>query len=152
MFVTTPLQAILLFIIVLVAGIARGSIGFGFSAIVVAASGFWLPMQAVVCLVVVLEIAASLVMFKSIRSDIRTDFLWPLTLGMLVMVPLGLALLKYLPASLTQAIITVFLAAVCYIALSGFQFSSTLGMAPGYPLRVCAPQWRCTFCWRRSHL
>ncbi|MGB1310899.1 MAG: TSUP family transporter, partial [Leucothrix sp.] len=93
LFVTTPLALCLLFLIVFLASIVRGAIGFGFSAIVVASTSFWLPPISAVCLTVILEVIASLVMFRGVQNDVDYSLLLPLSIGTLAASIIGVTLL-----------------------------------------------------------
>ena len=122
-FFLNSLNQLLLFaLIIVVAGIVRGCIGFGFSAIVVASTSFWLPPVAVVNLVVLLEIAASVNMLPSVRHDVRRDLLIPLTVGALLTSFVGTWLLATLSATHLQWIIGIYMLAVALLTLSGYQF------------------------------
>lgn len=103
--------------IVLVAGIVRGAIGFGFSALVVAACSFWLPPVAVVGLVVILEIVASIMMWQGIKSDVKGGVLAPLLIGGIPTILLGVWLLSWLPADWQQVTVSVYLVLVASVSL-----------------------------------
>ena len=115
-------QLIIFSIIIIVAGIVRGSIGFGFSAIVVASSSFWLPAVAVVNLVVLLEIAASVVMFSSIKNDITPSILMPLVGGALLTTFVGTWLLATLTAVQLQWLIGIYMVIIAVLTLVGYEF------------------------------
>ena len=55
-------------LIVFIAGIIRGCIGFAFSALVVASTSFWLDVKYTVIMVIFLEITASLFMLKNVKD------------------------------------------------------------------------------------
>ena len=105
LFVADIGQCLLLMTIVLFAGIVRGCIGFGFSAIVVASTSFWLPAVAVVNLVVLLEIAASVSMTTSVKDDVKPSILLPLSAGALATTFVGTWLLATLSSVQFQWII-----------------------------------------------
>ncbi|MGB1010760.1 MAG: sulfite exporter TauE/SafE family protein [Thiolinea sp.] len=114
--------------VVLVAGIVRGAIGFGFSALVVAACSFWLPPVAVVGLVVILEIVASVVMWKGIREDVKREVLMPLLLGGVPTILLGVWLLSWMPPNWQQLIIASYLVLVALASLAGIQLRPNPGV------------------------
>ncbi len=103
--------------VVLAAGIVRGAIGFGFSALVVAACSFWLPPIAVVALVVILEMIASLLMWRGVRADVKTEVLAPLLLGGIPTILLGVWLLSWTPPDWQQLIIASYLVVVALASL-----------------------------------
>ena len=140
LFLDTIPQLLLFAAIILVAGIVRGCIGFGFSAIVVASTSFWLPPVAVVNLVVLLEIAASVTMLPGVRHDVKRELLVPLTVGSLLTTVLGTWLLATLSSTQLQWIIGIYMLIVALLTLSGFQFKGAatplrlfmVGMVAGF--------------------
>jgi len=120
-FVVTPLQLTLLFFIVFLAAIVRGAIGFGFSAIVVASTSFWLPPIASVCLTVILEVIASLIMFRGVQKDVDYKLLIPLSLGTLLATLVGVSLLAVISPELLQILIALYLATICALTLIQFK-------------------------------
>ncbi|MGB1254093.1 MAG: TSUP family transporter, partial [Candidatus Promineifilaceae bacterium] len=105
LFLETLGQLLLFGLIITLAGVVRGCIGFGFSAIVVASTSFWLPPVAVVNLVVLLEIAASINMLPTVYKEVKRDLLIPLTVGSLLTTSLGTWFLATLSADVLQWVI-----------------------------------------------
>ena len=103
-------------------GIIRGCIGFGFSAILVASTSFWLPPTAVVNLAVLLEIVASLGMWRGIKNDIKIPLLLPLIFGALLTTFVGTWLLATLTPIQFQWIIGIYLITIALLTLSRFEF------------------------------
>ena len=122
LFLNNVNQLLLFALIIVIAGVVRGCIGFGFSAIVVASTSFWLPAVAVVNLVVLLELAASINMLPSVRPDVKRDLLVPLTIGSLLTTFIGTWLLATLSPTQLQWIIGIYMLIVALLTLSGFQF------------------------------
>ena len=121
LFVTTPFQLGVLFLIVFLASIIRGAIGFGFSAIVVASTSFWVTPIAAVCLTVILEVIASLIMFRGVQSSIDYKLLLPLSIGSLLASIVGVTILAVINPSLLQIIIAIYLALICILSLIKLQ-------------------------------
>lgn len=121
LFVTTPLALCLLFLIVFLASIVRGAIGFGFSAIVVASTSFWLPPISAVCLTVILEVIASLVMFRGVQNDVDYSLLLPLSIGTLAASIIGVTLLAVINPNVLQVLIAIYLAAICLATIKKVQ-------------------------------
>ncbi len=71
LFVDSSGQFVALVLIVLLASIVRGCIGFGFSALVIASTSFWLELKYVAALMIILEVSASLIMIKQVPSIIQ---------------------------------------------------------------------------------
>lgn len=114
-------------LVVLTAGIVRGAIGFGFSALVVAACSFWLPPVAVVGLVVILEIVASVLMWKGIREDVKREVLAPLLIGGVPTILLGVWLLSWVAANVMQVIIACYLIVVALVSLADIKLKPDPG-------------------------
>ena len=117
LFIDTSTQLFLLFGIVILAGIVRGCIGFGFSAIVIASTSFWLSPVAVVNMAILLEIAASLLMTQSVREDIEKDLLVPLCVSAILTSFVGTWLLATLTAVTLQWIIGIYMVIVALLTL-----------------------------------
>lgn len=121
LFVSTPLQLAALFIIVFLASIVRGAIVFGFSAIVVASTSFWLSPITSVCLTVILEVIASAVMYQGIQDDVDYQLLLPLSLGTLIASFVGVSILAVISPDLLQILIALYLATICVLSLIKLQ-------------------------------
>lgn len=121
LFVSTPLQLSLLVFIVFLASIVRGAIGFGFSAIVVASTSFWVSPISAVCLTVILEVIASVMMFRGVQSDVDYKLLLPLSIGTLAASIIGVSILTVINPNLLQILIAIYLAAICLLTLIKFQ-------------------------------
>lgn len=117
LFVTTPLQLAILFLIVFIASIVKGAIGFGFSAIVVASTSFWLPPVAAVSMTITLEIIASVIMFRGVQKDVDYKLLLPLSIGTLLATIVGVSILAIINPVLLQILIALFLATICVLSL-----------------------------------
>lgn len=128
LFLNTPLELAGLLIIVLLAGVVRGAIGFGFSALVVASSMFWLPPVAMICLVIVLEAAASLLMFKQTQTAINKPVLWRLSLSGAISCVFGVTLLSILPQQWLSLFITIYLATISLLTLSRYTFKNKIAI------------------------
>nr|CAA6804146.1 MAG: Probable membrane transporter protein [uncultured Thiotrichaceae bacterium] len=128
LFVSSTGELAALMIIILLASIVRGAIGFGFSALVVASCSFWLPPASCIMLVALLEMAASVQMFKDIKGDIHYRLLLPLVLGGLS-VMIGLALLTRIAPLHLQLLMGVYLATIALINLLDLKFKPSPGMA-----------------------
>lgn len=95
--VDPPLLALAL-AVALLAGIARGFSGFGFSAICIAGLALIVSPARVVTAIFLLEIIASLGMLRSVARDVDLQWLKWLVLGTALCLPVGMALLAWLPA------------------------------------------------------
>ncbi len=123
LFVENYSQLALLTAVVFVAAIVRGCIGFGFSALVVASTSFWLDVKYVVVMVILMEIIASLFMFKNVKSDIDTKVLKALVFTAIIGNILGVWLLANLNPAYHQILISVYLLFIVGFSLSRFTFN-----------------------------
>lgn len=112
----------LLSIIVLLAGIVRGCIGFGFSALVVSTGVLFLAPLTVVPMVAVLEIIASVQMAMSTWRKVAVKPLLWLLVGAAVATPLGVFALVLLPADIIRLILSAMIFVMSLLLLSGWQY------------------------------
>lgn len=87
------------------AGVVRGFSGFGFSAVVVAAVSLVTAPAIVVPAVLVLEVIASLSVWRSAVRDVDMLWLKALLLGNALCVPVGVYLLSYLDPVLLRLVV-----------------------------------------------
>lgn len=113
-------------IIVAAAGVVRGFAGFGFSALCVAGLSLFLPPQQVVPPIFVLEVLASLTLLRGALRDAHWGWLSWLVLGNLVCIPVGIALLAWLPESALRLLIGALLLLAAVLLRSGLR----LALAP----------------------
>ena len=133
-------QLLIFSAIVLIAGIVRGCIGFGFSAMVVMSTSFWLPVASIVTIVVLLEIIASIAMYPNVKQDIKSDYIVPLSAGSLVTIYLGIWMLANLATDKVQWIMGTYMMLVAVMSLIGFEFKGeitrtklfVIGMVAGF--------------------
>lgn len=116
---------------VLAAGVVRGFAGFGFSALCVAGLTLFLPPAWVIPPVLVLEVLASLTLLRSAWSD--TDWRWLswLVAGNALCIPLGIALLNFLPEAPLRLLIGCSLVAATALMVRGVR----LALAPTPAMR-----------------
>lgn len=105
--------------VVFAAGIVRGFAGFGFSAITVAGVSLVVSPALVVPAIFMLEILASLSQLRGIARDIDMPWLGWLMLGNLVCIPLGVALLAWLPETPLRLLIGALLMAAALLLRAG---------------------------------
>ena len=124
----------------LAAAVVRGLTGFGFAMIVIAALVLFEAPVAVIPMVLLLDLAASVHLVPSLRHDINRPLLTPLVIGALLGVPLGVAVLTHLPVDAMRLTIGVaVLVAVVTLAngvraprLPGRGLSATVGAMAGF--------------------
>ncbi|MEO7399366.1 MAG: sulfite exporter TauE/SafE family protein [Polaromonas sp.] len=119
---TPPLAPALLVFslcVVFAAGMVRGFAGFGFSAITVAGMSLVVSPALVVPALFMLEILASLSQLRSVARDIDMPWFKWLALGTLLAIPLGLALLAWLPEAQLRLLIGALLLMAAILLRSG---------------------------------
>ena len=116
----------LLSAIVMLAGIVRGCIGFGFSALVVACGVLFLPPATVVPLVAVLEIVASVQMAASTWRQIAVKPLVLLLIGTAIATPFGVMALVLMPADLIRLLLSAMILLLSLLLLSGWHYKGVV--------------------------
>lgn len=114
------------------AGIVRGFAGFGFSALSVAGMSLLLPPAQVVPPVFVLEVLASLSLLREAWKDADLHWLRWLVLGNALCIPLGLALLAWLPEVELRLVLGGLLLTAALLLRSGF----SAGLEPSWRVRL----------------
>ena len=120
--------------VVFAAGIVRGFAGFGFSAITVAGMSLVISPALVVPAIFMLEILASLSQLRGIARDVDLPWLGWLMLGNLICIPIGVALLAWLPETPLRLLIGVLLMAAA-VRLRG---GGHVALEPTRGLRLAA--------------
>lgn len=106
---------------IVVAGFIRGYSGFGFSAMVIAASSVVTNPLHFVAVVVILETAMSLQAAKGIGPDIDWRRVWMLLAGAVLGLPLGLWLLTGVSETAARAMISGYILLMCAVLLAGWR-------------------------------
>ena len=112
--------------VVMLAGVVRGAIGFGFSALVVASCSMWMPAIYVVNAVVMLEMIASVMMLRSTAGASCSELLKPLFTGSILLIPFGVWLLATLESNVHLFLVSVYLIGVALLTSMKVQFKSQL--------------------------
>ena len=115
-------QAIFLGVIVFFAGIVRGCIGFGFSALVVVSATQFVEPTQIVPLVVLLEIAASVQMALRAWRDVRWDTLGFLLAGVVVGTPIGIWVLAAAPAPTVRLVLSLLILSMTIVLGAGYVY------------------------------
>lgn len=118
--------------VVAAAGIVRGFAGFGFSAICVAGLALIVSPAEVVPAIFVLEVLASLRLLGSSWRAVDAPWLGWLVLGNVLAIPLGLAVLAWLPENPLRLLIGALLLLAALLLRAGF----AAGLAPTRGMRL----------------
>jgi uncharacterized membrane protein YfcA len=130
---TLPMPAGLLLAslcVVFAAGIVRGFAGFGFSALCVAGLSLFMPPAQVVPPIFVLEVLASLTLLRGAWKHVDWSWLGWLVAGNVLCIPLGVALLAYLPDTPLRLLVGALLLLAAALLRSGWSLAlqPTAGM------------------------
>lgn len=102
--------------IMFIAAIARGYAGFGSSAIVIAAASLFIAPTILVPVLYILEVGASVAMFRSIRNEVDYPLYISILAGCAIGLPAGQWLLTNLPADTVRIALSL-VVLVCAILL-----------------------------------
>lgn len=97
------------------AGVVRGYSGFGLSALVMTSLALVIPPSQIVPITLLLEVLATLVLFRDIRGDIVWRLLIWLLVGAVVATPLGLLFLQQLSADTVRLTLSGFILCACIL-------------------------------------
>jgi uncharacterized membrane protein YfcA len=126
-----PLPVLLAGLLVsLGAGIVRGFAGFGYSALTIAGLSVFVAPTTAVPAVMALEVLASASLWRSAIKSADQAWLRALLAGNLVFVPIGIALLAYMPQMLLRLLVglALFVTAIGLLLASGRQLAPTRGL------------------------
>lgn len=101
----SPLSMVLSLATVLVAAVARGYAGFGFSTIIMVSLVPIIPVSQLVPLSIALEIVASSAQARRILADINRQFLTVLLVASLIGTPVGVLLLSQVSERILQFLV-----------------------------------------------
>jgi uncharacterized membrane protein YfcA len=123
----TPIEWLFLTIIISLAGVIRGCIGFGFSALVIASSTLFLDPTIVVPMMAVLEIIASIHMAITTWRDAERKILIYLLVGATIATPLGVYALVILPADSIRLLLSLMILILSGLLACGWQYRGRRG-------------------------
>ena len=106
---------------VLVAGFVRGYSGFGFSALLIAASSLVTNPLNFVAVVVILETVMSLQAAKGAGPDVDWTRVWWLLGGAAIGLPLGLWVLTGVSEDTARAVVSGYVLLMCGVLLAGWR-------------------------------
>lgn len=113
-------------LVVFGAGIVRGFAGFGFSALCVAGLTLFASPAQVVPPIFVLEVLASMTLLREALKEADWRWLSWLVLGNVLFIPIGIALLAFLP----EAPLRLLIAALLLLAAGALRSGLRLALAP----------------------
>lgn len=126
-----PEHLIILALCAFLAGLVRGFAGFGLSAVLVASAAFVISPKLIIPTAQTMEVIASIALIPSVWRDVNWKWLTPLATAYLLSIPVGVAALAYLPASILRVggCVLLLVASLCLLLNRRPQ------LPDGYPLR-----------------
>lgn len=120
-FALGPGAAAFMAVAILVAAFVRGYSGFGFSAMVIAASSIVTNPLNFVAVVVICEALMSVQAWRGAGPDVDWRRVWLLLLGAAVGMPLGLWALTGISEDAARAVVSGYVLVMCLVLLAGWQ-------------------------------
>lgn len=124
---------------VLLAAFVRGYSGFGFSAMVIAASGLVTNPLNFVAVVVIAEAVMSAQAWHG-NGGVGPDIDWQrarlLIAGAAIGLPLGLWALTSIPADAARAVISVYILIMCGVLMAGYRLGREVRGAPNFVVGI----------------
>jgi uncharacterized protein len=114
---------------IFLAAIVRGFSGFGFSLLSITAISLFMPTQAIVPTIFMLEVAASLNLIPSIWREVDWRGLAWLLLGYVIGLAPGIYALVHAPEAPLQVALSLFVIGTSVMMLRGFRLEKTPGPA-----------------------
>lgn len=108
---------------VLSAAFVRGYSGFGYSAMVIAASSIVTNPLNFVAVVVILETAMSLQAAKGAGPDVDWRRVWLLLTGAAIGLPIGLWILTGVDEDTARAVVSTYVLVMCVVLLAGWRLA-----------------------------
>lgn len=112
---------------ILVAAFVRGYSGFGYSAMVIAASSLVTNPLNFVAVVILAETAMTLQAWRGVGPEVDWKRVKWLLLGALVGLPLGLWALTAISEDAARAVISAYVLVMCLILLAGWRLKAEVG-------------------------
>lgn len=106
---------------VLLAAVARGFSGFGFTLLSIMSLSFVLPLSTIVPAMFVLEIAAGLKLLPSIWRQVHWASIRVLVISSVITTPIGAYLLAKISPALVKFVLAVLIIVCCIVMLTGYK-------------------------------
>ena len=120
----SPMQALFMGGVFLVAAFVRGYSGFGFSALVVSASALVTNPLYFVAVVMFCEFGMTFQQWRGISRDVKWPVVGVLMAGALIGVPAGLAVITAVDVDTVRAVVALYVLAMCAVLLRGWAIAA----------------------------
>lgn len=121
---------------ILIAGFIRGYSGFGYSAMVIAASSLVTNPLNMVAVVVILEAAMSAQAARGIAGQVDWRRVWLLLAGAAIGLPIGLWALTGISEDAARAVISSYVLAMCFVLVAGWRLRSEARGASNFGMGI----------------
>lgn len=121
-----PAETALLGLCIFFAGVVRGCVGFGFSALVVASASLFIHPALIIPMLILLELAASLHMLRGVWHEVAWKLLLTMALGVLVTTPVGVYILSIAPEPLLRLLLSLSILVLALLLASGYVYHGPL--------------------------
>lgn len=115
---------------VLLAAFVRGYSGFGFSALVIAASSLVINPLHFVVAVVLAEMAMTAQAWRGLSREVDWKRVRWLMAGAAIGMPVGIAVLTRMPEDWARALVSLYVLAMCLVLLRGWRLADEAGRGP----------------------
>ncbi len=122
-----PWAAVYMAIAVLIAAFVRGYSGFGFSALVIAASALVTNPLNFICVVILCEALMTVQAWNGLSKDVDWRRVGLLMAGAAVGMPLGLWALISIPENAARGVISGYILLMCLVMLAGWKMRAEAG-------------------------
>jgi uncharacterized protein len=116
----TPMAALYMGAVFLLAAFVRGYSGFGFSALVVSASALVTNPLYFVAVVMFCEFGMTFQQWRGISRDVNWPIVGVLMVGAVIGLPVGLALITQVSVDTVRAVVALYVLAMCAVLLRGW--------------------------------
>ena len=115
---------------ILLAAFVRGYSGFGYSALVIAASSLVMNPLHIVFTVVIGEAVMTLQSWNGIGREVDWRRIRWLMAGAAVGMPVGIAVLTRVPEDWARALVSIYVLVMCLVLLTGWRMQAEAGSGP----------------------
>lgn len=129
----SPVEFVYCAVALFIAGMVRGYSGFGLSALVMTSLALVIPPAQIVPVTLLLEVLATLLLYRGIHGDVAWRLLIWLLAGAAVATPLGLVFLQRLSPDVVRVALALFILGACLLLWrNASRHSRAMGAVPAF--------------------